>query len=399
MATISQRLLKTPRFKSDESFMGYILRLAEENGHSTPQWIINLAKFNNLLPNCSFTSTSSESFKLLASLSGSTVSELEEITYPPVGIPSYNFHLFFGVPVHRSFIQPRHPKICPECLREAAYCRRVWEFVLITACPVHKCMLLDECPNCKLPIKSGRSCVSGCPCKFDWREAAVSTAQDHEVSLARVIHWLCGLSQGEERHYFSQKNPAFKLSLQDFAYAVIFMAGQLRGLSLTTIWPLLSIVNVKDFHHLFTGAYYIFDAWPKHFYEFLDWWCANKRAANTGYQRLHSVLYKDFGKLYTGLYKKLYDSQFDFIRDAFVDYLNNRWEGCDLSSFALNKETGDFKVKYVSKSDVRRLLDADDEWINHSIQMGTLKTKVRSKGMKRLIFIDIVDIAKLMRNC
>jgi hypothetical protein len=219
------------------------------------------------------------------------------------------------------------------------------------------------------------------------------------MNLARVIHRLCGLSCSEDNRCSSKQNPALKLSLQDLTQAVVFMAGQLRGVSLTTSRPLLSIEKVKDFHHLFTGAYYIFDDWPNHFYEFLNWWRANKRAVDSGYQRLHSVLYKDFGKLYTGLYKnkKLSASQFDFIRDAFVDYLAKEWDGCDLSYFARNKNMGgSHKVKYVSKSDARRLLDTDDAWINHFIWTGRLKTMVRSKGMKRLIFVDVADIANLL---
>jgi hypothetical protein len=157
--------------------------------------------------------------------------------------------------------------------------------------------------------------------------------------------------------------------------------------------------KIKGFHQLFTDAYYIFDDWPHHFYEFLNWWRTEERNIVYGYQRLQSVLFKDFGKLYTGLYKTLSVGQFDFIREAFIDYLVKEWKGCDLSSFARNKKMGKYpKTKYVSKSDARRLLAADDESINHFIQTGRLKTEVRSKGMKRLIFIDVKDIATLMHE-
>lgn len=400
MTTGFQRLLKTPKPKSDESFAGYILRLSEENGYSSPIWIINLANFENKLifPNYSFRSVPSEPFKVLANLSNSTSLELAQITYQPVDTRSHYFHLFFGAPVHRSFIQAREPKICPECLREAAYCRRVWEFILTTVCPTHRCLLIDKCPNCNQPIQWVRSSVCICPCKFDWRESTTVPVEGREITLARVIHHLCGLSCGEDRHDFSRQNPALKLSLQDLTQAIIFMSGQLQGISLTIGWPLLSIRKAKDIHHLFTAAYYMFDDWPNHFYEFLDWWCVNKRAANLGYQPLHSVLYQDFGKLYTGLYKQLSASQFDFIREAFIDYLVKEWNGCDLSSFARNRNIGrSHKVRYVSKSDARLLLGTDEAGINHLIWTGRLKTKVRSKGMKRLIFVDVTDLAKLTR--
>jgi hypothetical protein len=401
MAVVVQRLLRTLKPKADESLTGYILRLAETNGYDSPIWIMNLASIHSglIIANYSFKPTSSESFRLLANLGGSTIEELASITYQPTGERFDYYYLFFGNPVHRSFIRPRHPRVCPECLREAAYCRRVWEFTLITVCPVHKCMLIDECPKCERQIRWVRSSVSRCQCKFDWRKSPVLPVQDYELKLARVVYCLCGLYYGEDTPLLSQQNPSLKLTLQDLTYAVVFMAGQLRGLSITTCWPLLSIGRIKELHHLFTGAYYIFDDWPNHFYEFLNWWQTQQRNAIHDYQRLPSILYKDFGKLYTGLYRILSGSQFDFMRESFVDYLVKEWEGCDLSSFARNKDAQRYsKVKYVSKSDARRLLDAEDEWINHFIRAGRLKTKVRSKGMKRLIFIDIKDIAKLIHE-
>lgn len=99
-----------------------------------------------------------------------------------------------------------------------------------------------------------------------------------------------------------------------------------------------------------------------------------------------------------GLYKQLSASRFDFIREAFIDYLVKEWNGCDLSSFARNRNMRrSHKAKYVSKSDARLLLDTDELGINHLIWTGRLKTKVRSKGMKRLIFVDVTDLAKLTR--
>jgi hypothetical protein len=167
-----------------------------------------------------------------------------------------------------------------------------------------------------------------------------------------------------------------------------------------TGWPLLSSRRVKDLHKLFTGAYYIFDDWPNHLYEFLHWWRAQERPSFPTYQRLQSVLYKDFDKLYVGFYRTLSGSQFDFIRDAFVDYLLEEWKGYDLSLLTGKKSIDrNHRVKYISKSDARRLLDADDEWINHYIQTGRLKTTVLSKGKKRLIFVDVADIVQLMREC
>jgi hypothetical protein len=87
------------------------------------------------------------------------------------------------------------------------------------------------------------------------------------------------------------------------------------------------------------------------------------------------------------------------MRKAFFDYLLLEWKGFNISTFTRSKDRGQKSlIKYVSKSDAQRLLNVSDESINHFIQIGRLRTKIRSKGKKRLIFVAVDDIAKLMRE-
>ena len=51
---------------------------------------------------------------------------------------------------------------------------------------------------------------------------------------------------------------------------------------------------------------------------------------------------------------------------------------------------------YVSKMDAMHLLQTDDEQIDQLIEMGRLKSMVRSKGKKRLILVELMDIARLV---
>src|ERR1044072_4051763 len=205
-----QILLRTPEPKEDESFLGYIIRLAQQNGYERPGWIMSLANVRNssLSPFHSFMPTSSEAFQLLTKLSGSTADKFALLIYQSQGSRSRNIYLFFGSPVHRSFIRTSHPKVCPECLCEMSYCRRVWEYALITVCPIHECMLVDECPRCKRYVRWSRKEVSKCPCKVDWREAPTSSVQYYELKLAQTIYRLCGLSCGASTSYVPPQNPA-----------------------------------------------------------------------------------------------------------------------------------------------------------------------------------------------
>ena len=394
-----QRLLRTAKPEADESFMGYILRLTELNGYKSPSWLMSSVGLNHSLSrhSCSFISESSEPLKLLAGLSGITAPELAQLTYQLVN--DYQHCSFFGVSIDRHCIRPGWPKICPECLRENAYCHRAWECALITVCHIHECMLLDECPNCGRPIMWSRGSVSRCSCKFDWREAPVKSVKEQELKVTRIIHYLCGLPCDEAiSSTLAQHNLVPKLSLQAFISAIVFMAGQLQGLSVITCTGLLPVSRRKELHTFITQASYIFEDWPNSFYQFLREWSTQERNTSLAGQRLKSPLYRDFGKLYLGLYTILEDEQFDFIRDAFIDYLTEEWKGGGLSPSKKKAREPHVTGRYVSKGDTRRILKIDDLNVDKLIEAGELKTVVQSKGMKRLIFVDVQDIAKLKRS-
>lgn len=384
----------------DESFMGYITRLTEWNGYDSPSWIMQLAGFDySLLSHlCSFEPRSSKALNSLTHLTGTNLSELAQLTYQPANNWPGDYYLFFGSPVHRYYIRPSHFKICPECLREAAYCRRAWELTLITVCPIHKCILIDVCPKCERRITWARKSVTKCRCDFDWRQAPTISVQGHELNLARIIYRLCDLPYNEDTPCLSYQNPSLKLNLHDFMFAVVFIAGQILGLSIRGN-HLLPKARNKEIHKLLTGAYYVFEDWPNNFYQFLNWWRAQQRNRSPTLLRLKSVLYRDFGKLYIGFYKTLLGGHYDFIRDAFIDFLIEGWEGCEIPPFTRKKSIKQTPtVKYISKSDAKLILDIDELLIAQLFELGSLRTTVRSKGMKRLIFVDVLDVAKLMRE-
>jgi hypothetical protein len=114
---------------------------------------------------------------------------------------------------------------------------------------------------------------------------------------------------------------------------------------------------------------------------------------------MKSALYAEFGSFYSGLHSVLSGSQVDFMRTAFIDYITQNQVSTGLSNpvrqiIIENSLNG----QYVLKSDVRRLLGVDNTWINQRIHTGELKTLVKSKGKKRLIFIKVEDLARLRTN-
>lgn len=381
------RLLRSGKARTDESLIGYIIRLTEQNGYPSPTWIISRAHLaSQITRSCSFVFSGPDYFRFLSSLTGVTISEL--------ALTAYHNHLFSGLPTPPASMRLCYPKICPDCLSESPYCRRTWDLSAVTTCPKHKCLLMDECPNCKKHITWVRNRVCVCPCEFDWRESTATSVEVLETALTCRVYYLCGLPSNES--IINYQSPVTNLELHDFLLVLFFFAGLYQGMSVSTGKHLLTGRNNRDIHTLLTNTHTIFDNWPKNFYQFLRWRLEQERKVPLIRNRLKSTLYLDFGKFYTGLYRVLTDRQFDFIRDAFIDYLVEEWDGGHLPSNHKKGMKQHLTGKYVFKSDARRLLSADEQRITSLVEAGRLRTVVRSKGMKRLVFIDVADIAKLI---
>lgn len=160
------RLLITLNPEKEESFIGYIVRLTEANGYETPSWIFSLSGIDYMELQWKFTFVFSRSKKLenLAKLTGSALDDLVPLLYLPVKPrrhPEVDYEYdFFGALLNRSIIRPHCPKVCPKCLAESGYSLRIWDCSLVTACPIHECMLLDTCPECNRRIKCVRNKLS-----------------------------------------------------------------------------------------------------------------------------------------------------------------------------------------------------------------------------------------------
>lgn len=378
--------------------MSYIIRLTEQNGYTSPTWIIRKAELaSGISRHCSFVFGEPEQLRLLSNLTGSSISDLAAAAYPRDNQYYPSRYMFFDLAVNYYSIRLTYPKICPLCLSEDPYCRRIWDIVGVTTCPKHKCLLIDECPNCMRRITWVRKRVSVCPCEFDWREAEVTPVEESELALTYHVHRLCRLSTDNRAGKFPVNRILDRgFTLQDVLSVLFFFVGQYRGMSLTTGKLLHPVGKNEDLHVLFNKAYCVFEDWPNNFHTFLHSRIDHERILPLSQQRLKSPLYRDFGKFYVSVYKILSAKQFDFIREAFVDYLVKRWESYD--PLSQKKDSTCFNSRYISKSDAARLLEIDYRSIDEIVDSGKLKTIVRSKGKKRLIFVDVMDIAKLMRK-
>ena len=392
------KLLITPKPEKDEGFISYLLRLTEANGYDTPSWILSLSgiDYMELQWKFTFVFSCSEGFKKFAKLTANALSDLIGLLYLPA--PSakhitcdvdYNF---YGALLNRSIIRPHCPKVCVRCLAESGYCRRVWDCSLVTVCPIHECLLLDTCPKCKRRLKAIRNRLSVCVCGCDWSELEPNLRHEHEIAVSRRIYQLCHLLPLGHPSKESG-NPLHNLVLQDFVIVLTFIAGLECEISWATGRPSKSIkLRNEDLHTHITNAYQVFENWPDNFHQFLNAKSKGNVRLNPRDGKLDTALKEEFGALFKRLYGDLSARQFDFMREAFAQYLNNRLrvQYEDLDGFSSVPESDD--DQYITVTEARRLLKISHDSLLNLVKTGEIAFAIRNQDRTLHYLLRLADV-------
>jgi len=156
---------------NDESLIGYLRQLALRNGYNG--WHDLVAAFE-----CRPTKRAIDQHALQLFIAFGFPDEQHE------HLSNFLTTSYGNGAFNRAGIEP----ICTECLREHGYQKRQWSHSLVVACPDHRCLLIDQCPNCHAVLDDTRRDIATCICGFDLRHAtpAPCTSIQSWIS-ARVV--------------------------------------------------------------------------------------------------------------------------------------------------------------------------------------------------------------------
>lgn len=244
MDTNNKKLLRRPKPRSDESFLGYIIRLAQENGYEDADWLLQKANIKNT-SGYFFLFSSDTNFEVLAQLVGLQTQKLVELSYPwPVGDPDENARIVLNQRMPISMICPTPNKICPKCLCEADYVRKIWDVIIVTACSVHSCLLVDKCPSCQQSIAFPRNNVSICECGFDWKTINLTTLKTSHLQFAKFTYKSFNLPTG----FFTADNYNNFLSVNFYIFSLIILiqAGLMDSSNKNSVSINLDISNLHE---------------------------------------------------------------------------------------------------------------------------------------------------------
>lgn len=267
MKQIAKTLLRTPVPYPDESLAGYVLRLSERNYYQSPNWIMNLANLKAdrtiRLP------LKSENPSQLSQVIGISDIQLKKMAYGAVmaqDIFSYTIHKYAN-------------KVCQQCLKEALYCRQIWELPILTVCPFHHCLLLQQCPSCQKPISWSRPGIAKCKCGQDFRNCAVETAAFYQVDFAVYVHGMEGNTfyLNKIKRVYGEDNPLFELNLARFIQFSKFLCSRILNKLIYQISERIKVLIPINLEKQITLSnqlelvFCLFKDWTSNFRQIFDW--------------------------------------------------------------------------------------------------------------------------------
>ncbi|WP_166481727.1 TniQ family protein [Scytonema sp. UIC 10036] len=181
MINSHQTLLLTPTPYPSESLAGYLLRLTEKNYYESPNWILQLAGLKAQKGIYIY-----EKPREPSCLSQLIRVEDKQLFF----MASLPYETVYESNIRHYTIYKHGRKLCPQCLKESAYCQMIWDCQIVKACPKHQCLLIQKCPACQKDIKWSRPGVTQCKCGFDFRTTLPSLADSYQVNQSLYLYKL-----------------------------------------------------------------------------------------------------------------------------------------------------------------------------------------------------------------
>ncbi len=335
-------LVRHPAPFLTESLFGYILRLSEENGYTTPWSLLLLAQIRQHEAR----STGIQVAKL-AQVSNRPQTELESTSYRWPGDRPRSCRLL-GHLLTPCELAVTRPRLCPECVAEKGFIEAHFDLALMTGCPVHRRSLLCRCPGCMKPLRWFRPGLLECQCGTNLRNVSLPAISGAEADLLDLIRRkILGLTAG--RDYASGLPGSYLevMSLQPLL-SLVGMLGRRR----------MVVDNDSDRRNsqrvVFAAASVLAD-WPNNFFRLLRGITEGMSAdsdSSTGVAR---------GRL-GGVYRSLLNlrrivptAQGDFLRIAFLDFIRNDLKPDFIDQKLMRRLRTGQSERFISKAAFARL--------------------------------------------
>jgi len=323
---MSARILFRVDQVAGESPRGYLCRVAHEHAYDNPNalaqiaglWISGTGKVTGL--------DQDAAMKQLSHTLRLDPEEWRSMCYHHVkGRNRFKQRSFYGQTISADDLNYRKPRLCPACLRDRPIWWAVWDLGLIVACPVHRCLLLNQCPACKQSIAWERPAVYKCRCGLDLRQVGSEPADPNLVAINAIVFraaWstLAGTAGVE------LADPGFppellQLKLGALLRLILFVGSINEGGILRRKQHPFRATDLAGAMAICRGAVALLRDWPRPLREVLRRMIP--RSADPATLNFHDI----FGNFYRHLFRVLPRREFGFFHDAFEEFAIEDWKG------------------------------------------------------------------------
>lgn len=361
----------------DESLIGYIVRLSEANGYSSPKDILKLFQSSKYQLISNLPKRIHRDLTPLMELTGKSFSTLEPMVYTHLYYK--NKYKFLSSEVTFRIIEPCRPKFCSLCLQEKSYYRIVWDFSLVTVCPAHKCLLISNCPECSSELDIYRNGFGKCKCGFDLHEVeVVKELPDNELQVTKHVYLLLGLETSKS-DVISSHNPLINFSLDEFSLLIDYFSKLvLRMYDLEHI-PNQKELSNGNLHFSLLKALSIFDNFPENYLLFVEEQIKAPCFAKSNHD------YSSFSRYYPSLHNATKSSSWSFIYKAFVE---NIYPLLEKNSIIAKRKRYIPPSDYISIAEAEKNLKVTKEEFKFLLSTEQLKVERLAPYEKDFLFIN-----------
>lgn len=356
-----------------ESPIGYLCRVAHAHGYDGPRWLADLAG----IPSGGF--ELEDRCKQLAYTLRLQATEWRRMCYMPAK-GQRERRAFLGQIIGTHQLNYTRPRVCPCCLRNRSMWWAVWDLKLVSACPIHRCLLVDLCPSCGRKLTWHRRAVHECRCGQDLREVKPEGADNRLVMINAAIWSAAGFHQDACDPEAKRVNclPA-GMSLQlDAMLRLIRFLGSVHEDGRIRRKQIRPFADLDIAAKMGIGAATMLMDWPRPFKDTL------RRMANEPNHGPPALnFHKVFGNFYRHLFNVLPRKEFGFLHDAFETFVAEDWNGLVRGQHRWFSSALRTSTKWITASEGQKVYGASKKLIKNLVRRHQIKGIFVNTGLHR----------------
>ena len=251
----------------------------------------------------------------IAAILGKDPDDLERHAYLGLAKDGRSEYRVYGQLIGRGLsaapLRLKRPAICPACINEHGFACVCWDVSAYVACPMHRSMLLQQCPACNRRLTWFRPGLLTCGCGASLADAVTAPASAATVELMQVLR---SKVLGDPSPVSGEMRCGLPLA-------------QMSAMSLESMLRVIAVLEKLNGEVVpasggVVAAVEVFAGWPTGFHTYL------RRMAREGVASgVQSIgLRKRFTKLYEALFRaRGAVADVEFLREAFVAFGLKEW--------------------------------------------------------------------------